>query len=320
MPEKKTTVILLVILLIIVLIPVGCGQKQSASQKPQSSNNGQKPKAPTVAEDILKDITTIITELDRKTKMQKVPALEQASQGGGQGRQMSQGGGGSKGGQGNQGGGSQGSTSSGGSQGGGQSQQGQKGSQQPSQGEGQKGMAQWQKEIQSLKNLHRNWNMLEPQAAEAGLPPSSRDAFEEALDNLTIAIGNQRLEESLMAAIELYGQYGELARVFAMPQPPEFYQVQYGVMAAMAEASREEWDTAGEKINAAQEPWSMLLARVSKQDKMLAQRVDFSLRDLKNAISSQEMNLVAVKGEIAMNNFKALEKKLSQNQSQSSSQ
>lgn len=320
MPEKKTTVTLLVILLIIVLIPVGCGQKQSASQKPQSSNTGQKPKAPTAAEDILKDITTIITELDRKTKMQKVPALEQASQGGGPGGQMSQGGGGSKGGQGNQDGGSQGSTSSGGSQGGGQSQQGQKGSQQPSQGEGQKGMAQWQKEIQSLKNLHRNWNMLEPQAAEAGLSPSSRDAFEEALDNLTLAVGNQRLEESLMAAIELYGQYGELARIFAMPQPPEFYQVQYGVMAAMAEASREEWDTAAEKINSAQEPWSMLLPRVSKQDKMLAQRVDFSLRDLKNAITSQEMNLVAVKGEIAMNNFKALEKKLSQNQSQSGSQ
>ncbi len=53
---------------------------------------------------------------------------------------------------------------------------------------------------------------------------------------------------------------------------------------------------------------------------MLAQRTDFSLRDLKDAISSQEINLVAIKGEIAINNFKALEKKLSQSQSSSGSQ
>lgn len=311
LPGRKATFTLLVILLIIILIPVGCGKKQSASQKPQSSDTGQKPKAPAAAEDILKDVTAIIAELDRKTKLQKVPGLEQASQDGGQSGQMSQGAGSSKGGQGSQSGGSQSGKSSSSSKSGGQ---------QPSQGGGQKGMASWQKEMQSLKNLHSNWNMLEPQAAEAGLSPSSRDGFERTLDNLTLAVSSRRLEESLTAAIELYGQYGELARIYAIPQPVEFYQVQYGVMAAMAEASREKWDTAREKIDATEDPWSMLLPRVSKQDKMLAQRVDFSLRDLKSAISSQEMNLVAIKGEIAMNNFKALEKKLSQSRSPSGSQ
>lgn len=315
MPGKKITFTLLAILLIIALIPIGCGQK-SASQKPQSANS-QKPKAPTITKNILKDITTIITELERKTKMQKVPTLEQTSQGG----QGGKGGGGSQGGQG-QGGGSQGGKSSGGSQGGGgggQSQQGSRGGQQSSQGGGQKGMTGWQKEIQSLKNLHRNWNMLEPQAAEAGLPPGSRDNFAAALDKLTLAISNQRLEESLTAAIELYGQYGELARIYAMPQPPEFFQVQYGVMAATAEASRQQWDIASEKIDATGDPWSILLPRVSKLDKMLAQQIDFSLRDLKNAISSQEMHLVVVKGDIAINNLKSLEKKFSQSQTQSGS-
>lgn len=317
LPRRKIAFIMLAILLTITLIPAGCGQKQSASQKPQSSNSGQKPKAPTAAEDILKDITAIITELDRKVKIQKVPALEQASSGGEQGGQNQGKGSGS----GSQGDSSQGSKSgSGSSEGGGQSQSSQQGGQQPSQAGEQKGIAAWQKEMQSLKNLHRNWNMLEPQAAEAGLPPSSRDGFEQVLDNLTLAVSRQHLEESLTAAIDLYGQYGELARIYAMPLPAEFYQVQYGVMAAIAEAGREKWDTASEKIAAIEDPWSMLLPRAGKQDKMLAQRTDFSLRDLKDAISSQEINLVAIKGEIAINNFKALEKKLSQSQSSSGSQ
>lgn len=314
MPGKKVFVALLAVLFIIVLVPAGCGQKQSA-QKPQSSNPGQKPKAPAAAEDILKDITTIIAELDRKTKAQKVPALEQTSQSKSQDEGSSkgdenQGNGSSKGGQESQGGGSQGNMTG---------SQSQKGSQQPSQGGEQKGTASWQKETQSLKNLHRKWNMLEPQAAEVGMPPSFRNSFEQALDNLTLAISNQNLQESLTAAIELYGQCGELARVYQMPQPAEFYQVQYGVMAAMSAAGRGEWDTAKKEISTTKDPWSMLLPRLGKQNKMLGKRLDFSLRDLGDAIDTEEMNLVAIKGEIVMNNLKALEEKLSQNQSQSGS-
>ena len=106
MPPKRFPFILLTLLLIILMVPSGCGQKQSASQKPQSSA-GQKPKAPPEAQDILKQITTVIGELDRKTRAKKVPSLQQAAPGG------------VEGGQGSQGQGSQGSQESGGSQGGG---------------------------------------------------------------------------------------------------------------------------------------------------------------------------------------------------------
>lgn len=304
MPGRKVIAILLALLLI-VLMPVGCGKKQSASQKPQSSA-AQKPKAPGVAEDILKDINTIIDELNRKVKLQNVPELTQTSQGGGEG---------------SKGGGEQSQSSQGGgdSQGeGGQSQQGQKGEQQSSPGEGGGGQEsttdKWQKEKQSLKKLHRNWNSLEPQAAEAGLPENLREGFKQALNSLTLAISKQNPEESLMAAVDLYGQYGELTQVYTMPQPREFYQVQYGVMAAMAAAERKEWSAASISITEIEDPWAMLLPRISKQDKMLAQRTDFSLRDLQDAINSEEINLAALKSEIVLNNLKTLGGKLSQSQ------
>lgn len=326
MPPKRFPFILLALLLIILMVPSGCGQKQSASQKPQSSA-GQKPKAPPEAQDMLKEITTVIGELDRKTRAKKVPSLQQAAPGGVEGGQGSQG----KSSQGSQSGGSSqggGSSSGGSSQGGGssssgQSQQGKEGGQKSSLGQSGGGQQQttnqWQKELQSLKKIHSSWNKLEPQAVEAGLPPGDRENFKLALNDLTTTVSNQRLEESLLAAIELYGQYAGLARVFAMPTPAEFYEVQYGVMSSMAEASRGDWATATDKITAISDPWSVLLPLVGKKDTMLAQQTDLSLKDLEDAISSEEINLVAFKGDIALNNLKMLEKKLSQSQSGSQS-
>lgn len=323
MHPKRFPFILLALLLIILMVPSGCGQKQSASQKPQSSA-GQKPKAPPEAEDMLKQITTVIGELDRKTRMKKVPSLQQAAPGGveggqGQGSQGNQESGGSQGGGSSSGGGSQGQgggSSSGSDQG---KEGGQKSSSGQSDGGQQKTPNQWQKELQSLKIIHSSWNKLEPKAVEAGLPPGDRENFKLALNDLTIAISNQRLEESLLAAIELYGQYAGLARIFTMPTPAEFYEVQYGVMSSMAEASRGDWATATDKITAISDPWSVLLPLIGKKDTMLAQQTDLSLKDLQDAISSEEINLVVFKGDIALNNLKMLEKKLSKPQSGSQS-
>lgn len=323
MAPKRFPVILVALLTTMILIvPSGCSQKQSASQKPQSSAS-QKPKAPPEAESMLKEIITVIGELDRKTRMKKVPSLQQVAPGGVEGAQGSQG---SQSGGGSQGGGSSSSGSSqggGSSSSGGQSQQGKEGGQKSSSGQSgggqQKTTNQWQKELQSLKTIHSSWNKLEPKAVEAGLSPDDRENFKLALNDLTIAVINQRLEESLLAAIELYGQYTGLARVFSMPTPAEFYQVQYGVMSSMAEASRANWAAATDKITAISDPWSVLLPLVGKKDTMLAQQTDFSLKDLQDAINSEEMNLVVFKGDIALKNLKMLERKFSQSQSGSQS-
>jgi hypothetical protein len=299
---RETIVKLLIVLAIIVFVLPGCGQNDSASQKPST---GQKPKAPTAAEDVLESIDTIITELDRKIKMVKTPNLQNITESSEKETKSSQ------------------PDSSGGSaQDGGNSEANpnQQQEKQPEQAIQEQKTGKWQKEIQSLKELHSNWNTLEPQAAEAGFSANSRESFEKVLDELTLAISSQNHEQSYKYAIELYGRYGELAKVFAMPQPLEFYQVNYGTMAAIAEASSGEWENAEDRMLALEAPRAILVAQVRQQDKMLAQQVDFSLSDLQNAIKIAEINLVALKGEIAISNLKKLERKLSQSSSDSNSQ
>ena len=173
-------------------------------------------------------------------------------------------------------------------------------------------MMTWQKESMSLMNIHRKWNELEPDAMEAGLPSSSRDAFEQALDRLTLSINEQKLQDSFMAAIDLYQRYTSgLSQVYTLSTPPEFYQVQYQTMAAIAAARNQDWTVASDSIAGVDEPWGLFKAQVKQADKKLLRRSEFSLQDLQQAVNSQDLNLVTIKGEIVMNNLKALEKALS---------
>lgn len=317
----------------------GCGQKSSPPQKPQTDAAGQKPKAPKSAETILQDINSLIGELDKKNKTVKAPWMAQASSGN-QGTQAQggskQGAGGGSGqnnssDQNNQSGSSgqngtsdsgtskaQGTGSGQGSQGGSSGGSSTTGKSSGSTTGGAQGMSpaaqsemQWQKISMSLMDIHRKWNELEPDVIEAGLPASSLEAFENALGRLTQSVAKQKTDESLNAAIDLYDKYtGGISQVFTLSTPPELYQVEYRTMAALAAANRKDWSAASDAISAAMEPWGLLKAQTKKADKKLLGRCDFSMQDLKNAITTEDLDMVMIKGDIAQANLKQLEKSL----------
>jgi len=331
--SRKTNLVLLVVLTMLFnLTLIGCGQKSSPSQKPQSDAAAQKPKAPKSAETILKDINTLIGELDKQNKTAKAPWMAGASSGsqGGQANSSGSQGSGSSSGQSSSSspGGGQGSNSGsgsnkgqgsgsgqgmGGSSGGSASNNagstGTGGSQPPSPAEQRR--MQWQKIGMSLMDIHKKWNELEPDVIAAGLPTSSLEGFEEALGKLTQSVSAQKTDESLKAAIDLYDQYtAGISQVFTLSTPPELYQVQYRTMAALAAANQQDWTAASDSISAALEPWGLLKAQAKKADQKLLGRCDYSLQDLKTAITAKDYNMVMIKGDIARGNLKQLEKSL----------
>ncbi|WP_157048959.1 hypothetical protein [Syntrophomonas palmitatica] len=262
----------------------------------------QKPKTPSGAKDILKEIDKIISELDKKTKAVKMPMF--ATQG-----QMTA-----------QGGQGQDSSQSDGSQGGsGQSDGKQAESQKQSQGSGQgktQGKEQqpgmkYQAETMSLLKIHESWNSLEPEAAKAGMSSTSRDDFEQELDKLTASISEQKLEESLISAIELYKKFSDLIQIFSMSIPPDYFQVKYEAMAAMAFAAQQDWEQASAHITNIQDPWNRLKVQSQKASQDILMKTDFAVTDLENAVNSKQLSLVIIKGDILMKNLKALEQKLS---------
>lgn len=327
----------------------GCS-KNSAAKKPADSS-GQKPKAPTQLKTMSTDLDTIISALDKKFKMAKLDVMQQNIQlipqiqtqtGQSQSAQ-------SQTGQSSQSQTGQAKTS--------QSQSGQSSTDQsqtdPSQtgqtqtkkatdGQsqtaqpttpqtGQKNQSQgtqgqttdWQQEYSTLKDIHSIWNTLMPEAVGAGMTISERDQFDKALEQLTQDISKQKLEESITDALVLYRNYADLTTLFTTQVPSEFYQVKYEVISAIFEASRKNWTAANDHVPNIKEHWVYLSSQAKDTDAKLLNQTDFALLDLERAIQSKQMELVIIKGEIAMINLKNLEEKLSSQsseQGQSSSQ
>lgn len=290
-----------VLIAALILLPACSGKnKDSQSKKPMSSQ--QKTKTPAEMKTMLSDLDKLMAALDQKIKMDKTSTLQQSTQTAAkQPEQQGQGQQGQKGQEGQQN--QQGQQNKQG--GGGQGQQGQQ----------QNQMAGWQKEDTALKSIHLNWNKLEPDAVKAGLSTTEQDSFEKALEDLTLAVSQQKKEESLQAAIELYGQYANLARVFKMPIPPAYFQLKYEIMTSATEAGRKDWSKAQEHITKIQDYWNHLKVQAQVKDEKLMSRTEFSLQDVEQALKNQLLDTLLIKTEIALKNLLQLEKALSSSSS-----
>lgn len=292
------------VILAILLVSPGCSSKSkdSQSKKPQTSSQ-QKAKSPQQMKSILSDLEKIITSVDQKIKTSKESSFQKSTQ-----IDQAQG---QQGGQQSQQSGQQGQSGQGSSQ----DQQGQSKSQSGGQGGGQSSSqsqtSSWQTEDTALKNIHSNWNSVEPEAVKAGLGIPARDAFEKALEELTMAISKEKKEESLKAAIDLYGQYAELVRVFDGSIPPEFFQTKFEIMSAVQKAEKLDWSGAQKHIPNIQKYWGYLKMKSQGQDEKLMSRTEYSIEDLDQAITGKELDPVLIKAEIAMKNLQQLQKKLS---------
>ncbi len=298
MARLEFRIITIAVLAGLLMMLPACSSKDKEAKKPQTSSQ-QKAKAPEEMKSIVSDLEMIISELEKKIEAEKASALQQNTKLITQTQQEQQ----------NQ-------------QGQGQSQQGQQGqqgqsgqSQQSSSGDqsqaGQQNqMSAWQKEDTSIKNIHRNWNALEPEAIKSGLSTTDRDSFEQALEKLTLAIGKQKKEDSLSAAIEVYGQYANLVKTFTTTVPAEFYQLKYEVMAAVDQAMKKEWMAAQEHIPKIQESWTNLKVKAESKDGKSIDRTEFSIHDLEQALKSEEPDLLMIKAEIVMSNLQKMQKEL----------
>lgn len=302
---KRSRNIIVLILIFCIIAVSGCS-KSSAEKKP-SESNGQKSKAPTELKNIATELDTIISELDKTIKQQKAAMLPQNILLNPQGKtqtaqnqstqtQTDQ----------SQNEQSQNQKTSAGQSSSAQTQSG------ASQGNEAQGQAtDWQKVLASLKNIHSSWNSLMPEAIEAGMSIDARNQFEKALEQLTQQISQQKLEGSVSAALMVYKNYADMTQIFTNSVPAEYYQVKYEIMAAIFEASQKNWSVAEQHAVKIKEHWIYLASQAKNVDTKVLSCTEFAISDLEQAIKSKQDDLVMIKGEIAMNDLKSLEDKLS---------
>lgn len=176
--------------------------------------------------------------------------------------------------------------------------------------QGSRDMAFWQQAAQSVQKLNQDWNALAPQASKAGMNTSQRNKIKKALDNLTAAVSAQNTEKSMLAAIELFGQSGSLAKVYMSPVPPEYFQLNYEIMMSAMEAEKMQWSAAESRIAKMQSAWSTVKAAAKGKNSSLINQTESSIRDYEQAIRGRQTGIVATKAEIALQNLKSVEEAL----------
>lgn len=176
--------------------------------------------------------------------------------------------------------------------------------------QGSQDMAFWQQMTQSVQKLNQDWNALAPQATKAGMTTVQRDRIKKALDNLTAAVSAQNTEKSMLAAIELFGQSGSLAKVYMSPVPPEYFQLNYEIMMSAMEAEKMQWSAAEARIPKMQSTWTTVKAAAKGKNASLMSQTESSIRDYENALRSRQAEIVSTKAEIALQNLKSVEEAL----------
>jgi len=296
-------------LVTILLIIPGCSGQSGSAQKPAQQEN-QQAELPSEFEKIVLETENIILLTDQKWKMRQASTLRRSAPIQAQEDQQKQGG---------QDGGQAGLTEqqrqsenqgSSSGQEKGQNQQEPKGPQ--NQQEQTAGMLDtWEQEIKSLMSIHENWTALQAKAMQAGMNNATKLNFDDALDRLTAEINKENEAESLLAAIELYGQFDDIARLFKAEVPPTFYNVKYQIMRVTALGQQEDWQTAQTQTVSMLDEWDSLKNQAQKAEKTVVSCTEIAIQDLARAVDNQSRELVLIKGEIAVKEIMKLKEQLS---------
>lgn len=292
-------------LLIIFLLLPGCSGQSQSAQKPDQQKS-QQAELPSEFKKIVSATEQIIVQTDEKWKMRQLFLLQkstpidpQESEQSGQGEQSGQS---EEQQSGNQ-------SSEGQGQGG---QQNNQQSQRNQSGSANEGQVSWEKEIKSLMEIHENWTTLQAQAMQAGMNNSIKNQFDEALDTLTAEINRENDIESALAAINLYGQFAEIARLFEDELPPTYYDTKHQVMLATAWGQQGEWDLAQSQSVTMLDEWDTLKHQSDKAEKSTVACAEIAIQDLDRSINNNSRELVVIKGEIAVKEITKLKEELSQ--------
>ncbi|MDN5331275.1 MAG: hypothetical protein PWP45_500 [Tepidanaerobacteraceae bacterium] len=296
-PPKALRVFLMytckmLLLFIILALIAGCS-KSSARSSPESS--GQQKKGMFALKKLEENVEKLVKEFEKDYIAVKAPPAGGA---GGQGGQGAQSGGEDQSKQGQSKGRSEG-----------QSQQSKRGQQ----GAGQQGASQqpdWAKYEKMVFLIHDEWNDFREQALQQGAQMDMITAFNGKLNEVTGMLTRQDLYGGLLAANDLYHKTVAFESLFkagsAVSTKRTLYYLRDAAYRALGGQSKE----ALSSMVKAWEEWRMGKTRL--KESTMASKVEFSLKELKEAIQLKDPNLIKMKYQIAEKNIKEAEKNFQQ--------
>ncbi|MBS4041622.1 MAG: hypothetical protein KGZ81_13620 [Flavobacteriales bacterium] len=155
----------------------------------------------------------------------------------------------------------------------------------------------------TVGDIHRSWNVLEPQLQEAKVTKTLTEEFENKLDEVTEVIGSKKVAEGLMGLNELTRFMADFRSYFKSKVPAEVYKVQFHIREAILYSSADDFDKAMDSTKKSKELGDTLRPRIiEKKGEDVAHKYQLSIEDLEQQLKNKNFPLTQVKGSIVIKN------------------
>lgn len=171
-----------------------------------------------------------------------------------------------------------------------------------------KSKEEWKKIEDDVEKLHHDWNGFEPKAEEENISRDKITSFEDQLNSLSSAIENKELKEALSSVNGLQKEVSEFTGKFKEVVPATLYDIKYQYQQTYIEALKDVWPKAKNQASETLKIWDDAKSDLEKEDKDLAMKMEFSLKDLEHSITTKDLNVLSIKVKVITQNYKAFEK------------
>jgi len=294
---KKNKFTLLTIILFMLILSGCMGQEeQQPQQQTQKPANQEKEKDSTKLKKIQDDVEAMIAMLSGIPVIELKKSEEQDSQGGGEQSGQSQ----------DQQGGQSGTQQS---QGSGQQQGNQQNKPEKKSILINEIQVNWVQALKDVQKIHIEWSDYIAQAAKDGVSKNNIDSFDNTLNQFTNLIIMKKKEEAVIYANNLTLSLINFWGYYKIDFPIDVLKIKYFIRNVIFYSAVNKWDKVIENYNLAKTLFQTLRATSEKEQQEKINKIDFAIQELEKVIKMNDYPLIRLKGKIAIDNLKEMEKK-----------
>lgn len=169
----------------------------------------------------------------------------------------------------------------------------------------------WEKVGKTVEEIHAGWNDYELKALEMGAKNEDTTKFEDALDNLTIAVEKKDSLESLHQANRMNYYMSVFFDPYKGNPDGEIMRLKYFVRQSHLFGLLNDWAKSEESIKMGENSVNTLRPKVKldKKDESLMEKLNLSLLNMKSVVERKNAELLKIKRDIVLKNLEQLKEK-----------
>ncbi|WIV11755.1 hypothetical protein [Proteiniborus sp. MB09-C3] len=170
----------------------------------------------------------------------------------------------------------------------------------------------WEVAKKTSEEIHTSWGNYEILAIENGIKKPELSKYEEAINNLTVAVEEKNILKSLNYSNEITYNMTPFFDSYKGNHEGELMRLNYFARQALIYGMEDEWNKSEDSIKQAEESMSMIRAKIKldKKDQELMEKLNLSIINMKTSIPKKNIELTKIKRDIVLKNVDEIKGKL----------